>query len=103
MASSLFPITGVITWMFRELSLASKENPLACSIAVSRKALKFIVTTSTSSLFWTMDTLVFCSDDDINNDVSSLDVEIIEKNRSYYKCTICGRKLSRKQTQLKPS
>ena len=49
--------------------------------------------------FWTMDTLVFCSDDDINNDVSSLDVEIIEENRSYYKCTICGRKLSRKQTQ----
>ena len=44
-----------------------------------------------------MDTLVFCSDDDINNDVSSLDVEIIEKNRSYYKCTICGRKLSKKQ------
>ena len=40
---------------------------------------------------------------DINNDVSSLYVEIIDKNRSYYKCTICGRKLSRKQTQLKPS
>ena len=34
---------------------------------------------------------------DINNDVSSLYVEIIDKNRSYYKCTICGRKLSRKQ------
>ena len=37
------------------------------------------------------------SDDDINNDVGSLHVEIIDKNRSYYKCTICGRKLSRKQ------
>ena len=45
----------------------------------------------------TMDTLDPCSDGDINNDVSSLYVEIIEKNRSYYKCTICGRKLSRKQ------
>ena len=43
--------------------------------------------------------LDICFDDDINNDVSSLYVEIIDKNRSYYKCTICGRKLSRKQTQ----
>ena len=34
---------------------------------------------------------------DINNDVSSLYVEITDENRSYYKCTICGRKLSRKQ------
>ena len=34
---------------------------------------------------------------DINNDVSSLYVEIIDKNRSYYKCTIYGRKMSRKQ------
>ncbi|RMX42158.1 hypothetical protein pdam_00009401 [Pocillopora damicornis] len=34
---------------------------------------------------------------DVNNDVSSLYVERIDKNRSYYKCTICGRKLSRKQ------
>ena len=50
MESSLFPFTGMITWIFRELSLASKENPLACPIAVSRKALKFIVTTSTRSL-----------------------------------------------------
>ena len=41
--------------------------------------------------------LDICFDDDINNDVSSLYVEIIDKNRSYYKCTICGRKLSRKQ------
>ena len=31
-----------------------------------------------------------CSDDDINNDASSLCVEIIDKNRSYYKCMICG-------------
>ena len=41
--------------------------------------------------------LDICFDDDINNDVSSLYVEIIDKNRLYYKCTICGRKLSRKQ------
>ena len=32
-------------------------------------------------------------DDDINNDVNLLYVEIIDKNRSYYRCTICGRKL----------
>ena len=50
-----------------------------------------------SLCFWTRDTLDPCSDSDINNDVSSLYVEIIDKNRSYYKCTICGRKLSRKQ------
>ena len=37
------------------------------------------------------------SDDDVNSNVSSLYVEIIDKNRSYYKCTICGGKLSRKQ------
>ena len=41
--------------------------------------------------------LDICFDDDINNDVSSLYVEIIEEKRLYYKCTICGRKLSRKQ------
>ena len=41
-----------------------------------------------------MDTLDPCSDNDINNDVSSLYVEIMDKNLSYYKCTICGRKLS---------
>ena len=32
-----------------------------------------------------MDTLDPCSDNDINNDVNSLYVEIMEKNRSYYK------------------
>ena len=41
-----------------------------------------------------MDTLDPCSDNDINNDVSSLCVEIIDNNRSYCKCTICDRKLS---------
>ena len=45
----------------------------------------------------TMDTLDPCSDGDINNDMNSLYVEIIKENRSYYKCTICGRKLSKKQ------
>ena len=30
MESSLFPITDMITWIFWELSLASKENSLAC-------------------------------------------------------------------------
>ena len=28
--------TGMITWIFWELSLASKQNPLACPIVVSR-------------------------------------------------------------------
>ena len=74
----------MITWIFWELSLASKENPLACPIAVSREAHKFVLISP-------------CSDDDKNNDAGSLYVEIIDKNRSYYKCTICGRKLSRKQ------
>ena len=30
MESSLFSITGMITWIFQDLSLASKVNPLAC-------------------------------------------------------------------------
>ena len=47
--------------------------------------------------FWTMDILYPCSDSKINSDVSSLYVEIIDKNQSYYKCTICGRKLAMKQ------
>ena len=84
MKSSLFPVTDMITWIFWELSLASKENPLACPIAVSREAHKFVLISP-------------CSDDDKNNDAGSLYVEIIDKNRSYYKCTICDRKLSRKQ------
>ena len=44
MESSLFPITDMIPWIFWELSLASKENPLACPIAVSIEAHKFILT-----------------------------------------------------------
>ena len=84
MESTLFPITDMITWIIWELLLASKENPLACPIAVSREAHKFVLISP-------------CSDDDKNNDAGSLYVEIIDKNRSYYKCTICGRKLSRKQ------
>ena len=84
MKSSLFPVTDMITWIFWELSLASKENPLACPIAVSREAHKFVLISP-------------CSDDDKNNDAGSLYLEIIDKNRSYYKCTICDRKLSRKQ------
>ena len=64
--------------------------------------------TSSSRFLWplvcslTMSTWDPRSDDDINNDVGSLYVEIIDKNRSFYKCTICGRKLSRKQ-RLKPT
>ena len=46
---------------------------------------------------WVMDTLDPSSDDDINNDVNSLYIEIIEQE-----CTICGRKLSRKQ-RLEPT
>ena len=37
------------------------------------------------------------SDVDVNNDVNSLYVEIIDKNRTYYKCTIWGQKLSRRR------
>ena len=61
-------------------------------IAVLIEAHNFILTYPTGSLL---------QDDgylgDINNDVRSLYVEIIEKSRSYYKCTICGRTLSRKK------
>ena len=95
---SLFQITGMITWIFWELSLASKRNPLACPIAVSREARNIILISLTSSLI--LDdglTLDPCFDDDINNDVNSLYVEIIHKNRTYYKSTICGQKLWRKQ------
>ena len=46
---------------------------------------------------WVMDTLDPSSDDDINNDVNSLYIEIIEQE-----CTICGRKLSRKQKDSNP-
>ena len=41
MESSLFPIMGMITWIFWELSLASKENRL---IVVSREVHNFILT-----------------------------------------------------------
>ena len=40
MEFSLFPITGMITGIFLELTLASKENPLVFPIAVSREARK---------------------------------------------------------------
>ena len=81
MESSLFPIRGMITRIFWELSLASKENPLTCSIAVSREVHKFILTSLTGSLsFRTMDTLNPHSDNELNNNVSSLYIEIIDKN-----------------------
>ena len=57
-----------------------------------REAYNFILTSPTGSLLLDDGYL-----GDINNDVSSLYVEKIDKNRLYYKCTICGRKLSRKQ------
>ena len=57
-----------------------------------REAHNFILTSPTGSLLLDDGYL-----GDINNDVSSLYVEKIDKNRLYYKCTICGRKLSRKQ------
>ena len=84
-------------WIFQELSLARNDNLRACPIAVSREAYKFVLTSLTGSCFWTMLSLDPRSDDDVNSNVSSLYVEIIDKNRSYYKCTICGGKLSRKQ------
>ena len=61
--------------MVWELSLASKENPLACPIAVSREARKTILSFLTGALLLgdgVMDTLDPSSDDDINNDVNSL-------------------------------
>ena len=58
-------------------TIGSQENPLACPIAVSRVARS--------------------TDDDESDDVNSLYVETIDRNRTHYNCTICGRKLSRKQ------
>ena len=52
----------MITWIFWELSLASKENPLACPIVVSREAHKFILIALTYP----------CSDDDMNNNAGLL-------------------------------
>ena len=65
---------GHVTWIFWELSLASKENPLVFPIAVSREAHKFILISLTAR------PLDPCSDNDINNDVGSFYVEIIDKN-----------------------
>ena len=50
MESFLFLNTEMITWIYGELSLASKENPLACPIAVSRGAHKFILISLTFRL-----------------------------------------------------
>ena len=72
MESSLFPITDMITWIFWELSLASKDNPLACPIAVSRDAHNYVLISLTAR---PSDPY---SDDDINNDVSSLYAEIYD-------------------------
>ena len=44
MEFSLFPITGIITWIF------SKENPLAGPIAVAREARKITLSFPTGSL-----------------------------------------------------
>ena len=41
MQSCLSLITGMITWIFWELSLAYRENPLACLIAVSKERARF--------------------------------------------------------------
>ena len=91
MESSLFPITDMITWIFWEYCNWLAKRTIGWPIAVSREAHKFVLISPTAR------PLDSCADEDINNDVGSLDVEIIDKNRSYYKCTMCGRKLSRKQ------
>ena len=74
------------------LVIGQQSESAGLPIAVLRKAHNFNLTSPTGSLLLDDGYL-----GDINNDVSSLYVEIIDKNRSYYKCTICGRKLSRKQ------
>lgn len=81
----------MITWIFWELSLASKENPLVCPFTVSRDFMTEVLMESS------MESLESRPDDELNNDANSLYVEVIDKNRTYYKCTICGRILSRKQ------
>ena len=66
------PITGMITWIFNDLSLASKVNPLP--IAVLKEAHNFILISPTGSLLLDDEYL-----GDINNDVSSLYVERIDR------------------------
>ena len=83
MEFSLFPIIGMITGIFLELTLASKENPLVFPIAVSREAHKIFWLFWLVLFPWMMHTLDPCFDDDINNDVNSLYVEIINKNQTY--------------------
>ena len=72
--------------------LGQQSESAGLPIAVLREAHDFVLTSPTGSLLLDYGYL-----GDINNDVSSLYVETIDKNRSYYKCTICVRKLSRKQ------
>ena len=50
MEFSLFPIMGMITWIFWELSFVSKENLLTCPTAVSREVHKTLLTSLAGSL-----------------------------------------------------
>ena len=43
---------------------------------------QFVFSDRFSAFFWMVDTLYPCFDDDMNNDVNSLYVEIIDKNRN---------------------
>ena len=77
MEFSLFPITGMITWIF----LAKRIRWLDGLQSQEKRAKLFYLFWPV--LFsWMVDTLDPCFDDDINNYVNSLYVEIIDKNRT---------------------
>ena len=66
------------TWIFWELSLASKQNPLWPAWLQSQdKCTKLFGLRWRVLCSWTMNILVPCFDNDINDDVNSLYVEII--------------------------
>ena len=92
MESFLFPTRAWSRRWFGNCHwLAKRVHWLALLRSQEKRAKLFCL--SWPVLFsWVMDTLDPSSDDDINNDVNSLYIEIIEQE-----CTICGRKLSRKQ------
>ena len=83
MEFSLFPITGIITWIFWELSLANKENPLACPIAVSRGARKISDFFDRYSAFGRCLTLDPCFEDEINKYIL-LDVLLCSITEYFY-------------------
>ena len=80
----LFPITDMITWIFWQLTLAGKQDPLSCPSAGKSqvKRSRFRCFVWPVLCLWMKDTLDPRPDGDMKNNVDSLCVKIIDKNRS---------------------